>query len=484
MESGVNYKVMEAENISINQNRWSILLIIVLSIFMSTLDGSIVNVALPSMAEHLNVTSGAIASVVSSYLIAVSATMLLFGRLGDIWGKTKIFQFGIALFTAGSFLCAITNSLAFLVIARIVQAVGAAGTMANSQGLVTQVFPPSERGRALGLCGTFVALGSLVGPSLGGIIIAFTRWEYIFWINVPIGLAVLLLSLRLFPKEEDRVPERVDFLGAFLFIMTIVPLFAALGQGQELGYSNKFVLLGLFVAAVSFLIFLKVERKIEIPLLELDIFKNKWFSISIVCGFISFVAIFCSNIIQPFYLQNVLNFTPGQAGMFLSIYPVVLALVAPISGYLSDKIGSEILTLSGLTLTSLGLFLMSTLNENPSYIAMGIFVALMSLGNGLFQSPNTSLIMSTLPQNKLGIGGGVNALVRNLGMICGITLSTTLLYGCMSYKTGHRVTDFVPGRNDAFVFGMRAVYLTAASICLLGAAITAIRLVQRKKHAN
>ena len=149
---------------------------------------------------------------------------------------------------------------------------------------------------------------------------------------------------------------------------------------------------------------------------------------------------------------------------------------------MSDKIGSEVLTLCGLSLISLGLFLMSTLTEHPSYIAMGIFVAIMSLGNGLFQSPNTSLVMSTLPVNKLGIGGGINAFVRNLGMICGITLANTLLYGCMSNQLGYRVTDFVEGRNDVFIYGMKVVYLTAAGICLIGAAITAFRLFSRKRE--
>jgi EmrB/QacA subfamily drug resistance transporter len=451
---------------------------------MSTLDGSIVNVALPTMAKSLHVTSGAIAWVVSVYLIAISATMLLFGRLGDIWGKTTIFLFGIALFSVGSLLCGMTHSFSVLLIARIIQAIGAAGMMANSQGIITHVFPPNERGRALGLSGTFVALGSLAGPSLGGIIIAYTSWEYIFWINVPVGIVVFFLGIKLLPHAGKNTDEKVDLAGALLFITTIVLLFGALGQIQSVGFKNPVVLSCLVISMILFIIFLRVENKTGMPLLELKLFQNKWFSVSIICGFISFVAIFCSNIVMPFYLQDILSFTPGQAGAFLSIYPLVLALTAPISGYLSDKIGSEILTLAGLILTSTGLFLMSTLNEHPSYVAMGIFVALMSLGNGLFQSPNTSLIMSTLPKNKLGIGGGVNAFVRNLGMICGITLATTLLYGCMSSKLGYRVNDFVPGQNDVFIFGMRSVYLTAAGICMVGVMITAIRLFSRKKEQN
>lgn len=474
----------KTENVIYSKKRWSILLIVVLSIFMSTLDGSIVNVALPTMAKSLHVTSGAVAWVVSVYLIAISATMLLFGRLGDIWGKTTIFLFGIALFTVGSLLCGITYSFQVLLIARVIQAIGAAGMMANSQGIITHVFPPNERGRALGLSGTFVALGSLAGPSLGGIIIAYTSWEYIFWINVPVGIVVFLLGLKLLPHAGQKIDEKVDLAGALLFITTIVLLFGALGQIQSVGLESPLIWVSLIITLILFIIFLRVESKTKMPLLELTLFQNKWFSVSILCGFISFIAIFCSNIVMPFYLQDILSFSPGQAGIFLSIYPLILALTAPISGYLSDKIGSEILTLAGLTLTSLGLLLMSTLNEHPSYVAMGIFVALMSLGNGLFQSPNTSLIMSTLPKNKLGIGGGINAFVRNLGMICGITLATTILYGCMSSKLGYRVNDFVAGQNSVFIFGMHAVYLTAAGICLAGVIITAFRLFSRKKEQS
>lgn len=463
------------------KNRWKILLIVVLSIFMSTLDGSIVNVALPSIAEDLNVTSSAVALVVSVYLITVSSAMLLFGRLGDIWGKSKIFQAGLAVFTVGSMLCGMTRSFFPLLAARVIQAIGAAGIMANSQGIVTQVFPADERGRALGLCGTFVALGSLVGPALGGIIVEYARWEYIFRINIPIGVAVFLLSIKIFPKISERQPDKLDLPGAVLFIFSIVLLFAALGNIQNTGISLP-VIAGLAASAGLFAVFLHVERRAQVPLLDLALFRNKWFTVSIICSFISFAAIFCSNIVLPFYLQYVLEFNPGRAGLFMSIYPLVLSLVAPVSGYISDRKGSEVLTLIGLSAISFGLLLMSTLNEHPSLTAMGLFISIMAVGNGMFQSPNTSLIMSALPRNKLGIGGGITAFARNLGMISGITLATSLLYGSMSSKIGYHVDDYVYGRPDVFVFGMRIVFLSAAAICVLGSVITAFRLISMKKE--
>lgn len=466
----------------IDRSKWIILIITVMVIFMATLDASIVNVALPVMAINLNVSTGTIAWVVSAYLIVIAATILLFGRLGDIKGRTNIFKIGLAVFTIGSLLCAISNSLIFLLSARIIQAVGAAGVMANSQGIVTEVFPPNQRGRALGITGTFVALGSLAGPAVGGLITAYTSWQYIFWINIPIGIVMFILGLRLLPKGEKRVNEKIDLPGAIIFILAIVPLFAALDQGQFIGFGNPFIIVCLAVSVIALIAFIFVEKRAKQPLLDLTIFKNKWFSVSILCGFLTFVAMFCSVIVQPFYLENVLKLDTATTGLFMTIYPLIVAVVAPASGYLSDKIGSEILTLAGLILTSIGLFLLSTLTAERTLVAMAFFIAAMSLGNGLFQSPNNSLIMSTVPREKLGIGGSVNALVRNLGMVCGILLANTLLYGLMSAKLGYPVNGYVEGKNEAFIYGMQIVYIVAAGICLIGALITAIRLVQRRKE--
>ncbi len=463
-----------------DRNKWAILIIVIASTFMSALDGSIVNVALPKMARALHVATSNIQLVPISYLIVITGTVLIFGRLGDIYGKTKLFQFGLGVFTLGSLLCGLTVSFPFLVAARVIQAVGAAGMMANSQGIIAEVFPPNERGRALGFSGTAVALGSLVGPGLGGIIVGAGKWEYIFLINVPVGIAAMYAASKLLPKGHKTARGKLDSVGAVLIMLTIVPLFTALSEGLNIGYSDPFILSGFTISVVSFILFIRLERKSESPLIQLQIFKNRLFSLSVFCGFITFVALFCSNIILPFYLQDVMSYTPQNAGLILMTYPLILMVAAPASGHLSDKIGSEILTFIGLVLTSVGLFFMSTLNEHSSLPAMLIFIAAMSLGMGLFQSPNNALIMSTVTREQLGVAGSINALVRNMGMVCGISLATTQLYSMMSYKLGIRVTDYVPGRSDAFIYGMKAVYITAAAICFVGALLTLLRLVKRQ----
>lgn len=471
-------KKVESE---INKKKWLILVTVVSATFMSTLDGSIVNVALPDMSAKLNVSMAGIEWVVTGFLITVAATILIFGRLGDMIGKTKVFKFGVVLFTLGSLLCGFTSSLPFLITARVIQAIGASATMATNQGIITHVFPANERGRALGLLGTFVALGSMAGPPLGGIIVSAIRWEYIFLINIPIGIIVFISAVKIFPKSNAVSHEKFDGKGACLFIIFTVLLFGALGQGQVIGYNNLFIISDFVISFITFILFIIVEYKIEAPLLQLNIFKNSLFSISIVCAFISFITISASNIILPFYFQDTLKFSPAATGFFMMVSPIVLSVVAPFSGYLSDKIGSEILTLIGLAFTSVGLFLISSLNEKSSVIILLSYIVIMTFGNGMFQAPNNSLVMSTVTKDKLGIAGSVNALIRNLGFVLGTSLSTALLYNRMSYKIGYRVSDYIRGRDDIFIYGMRWVYMSAGVLCLFGVVITALRFYHSKR---
>lgn len=472
---------MEQTSDKIYKNRMLILFNVVLMTFMATLDSSIVNVALPNMAEKLSVSSEAIAWAVSAYIIVIAGTILIFGRLGDIIGKTRVFHFGIILFTMGSLLCGISGSFAFLIAARCIQAVGAAATMATNQGIITQVFPSNERGKALGISGTFVALGSMAGPPIGGLIVSLFRWNYIFLINVPIGIFIFIMAIKILPKKDVRKKEKLDAKGAILFTLSIVALFFSLLVGEDYGYGNLLIIAGFVIAIVAFIIFIIVEKRTELPLLQLKLFQNRLFSLSIFCAFISFVSISCSTIIQPFYLQYTMKYSPAFTGILMMVYPLVMSVVAPVSGNLSDKIGSEFLTFIGLVLNSTGLFLMSTLNTETSIINMLVYIAVMSIGNALFQSPNTSLIMSNAPRDMLGISGSVNALIRNLGMITGISLSLLILYGQMSRKIGHNVSNYVTGRDDIFIYGMRSAYIVAATICMVGALLTAFRLYNRRK---
>ncbi|MFC0904433.1 MFS transporter [Clostridium sp. MT-14] len=465
------------------KRRWIILFTVLSATFMSTLDGSIVNVALPDMSSKLHTPMAGIEWVVTGFLIVIAATILIFGRLGDIKGKTRVFSFGVILFVLGSFLCGLSNSLVFLIAARCIQAVGASATMATNQGIITQVFPPNERGSALGILGTFVALGSMAGPPIGGFIVSAFSWKYIFWINVPIGIAVFIIGLKIFPKSH-RTDESLDGKGSLLFMISTVLLFGALVQGQSTGYNNPIMISAFIISAITFIIFIIIESKTELPLLQLNIFHNSLFSISIICAFISFCAIGASNIILPFYFQDTMKLSPAATGLFMMVSPIVLSIVAPLSGHMSDKIGSEVLTLLGLSITSLGLFLISTISEISPLTMIVIYIIIMTIGNGMFQSPNNVLVMSTVSKDKLGIAGSVNALVRNLGFVVGTSLATLLLYNRMSHKMGYRVIDYIKGRDDVFIYGMKYVYISAALFCIIGVCLTGFRLYNNRIKRN
>ncbi|WP_379144670.1 MFS transporter [Paenibacillus sp. sgz500992] len=469
------------DDAAIQKKRWIILIVLNLFTFMSTLDGSIVNIALPVLVKQLNLPVAQVEWVTTGYLMAICAVILLFGKLGDMLGKIRIFKIGTIVFIVGSLLCGLSTSLPFLILSRVIQAIGASMTMANSQGIVTDIFPATERGKALGLIGTFVSLGSIAGPSLGGIIVSTLGWEYIFWVNLPIGLIAVVLGWKVLPKDLVRVKSKIDIPGSMLFAVFILTLFAGLLLGQQLGYGDARILTALIIAVAAFIAFITVELRRAEPLLQLSLFKNPLFSLSILCAFLVFVANFCFNIIAPFYAQNMLNLSPFYAGFLLMLFPICMVVVSPVSGALSDKIGSEFLTFAGLIVMVIAQFGLARLHDGSSVLLVGLWIAMLGVGSGLFQSPNNSLIMSKVPRTQLGSAGSVNSLVRNVGMVVGITIATSILFNVMSSKAGHRVTDLVPGRPDIFLSGMHVVFMTSSAICLVSALLTGWRLITARR---
>ncbi|GIP27745.1 MFS transporter [Paenibacillus sp. J23TS9] len=464
------------EDAAIQKKRWLILVVLNLFTFMSTLDGSIVNIALPVLSKQLGLPIAQIEWVTTGYLMAICTVILFFGKLGDMVGKIRVFRLGTYIFIFGSLLCGFSSSLPFLIVSRVIQALGASMTMANSQGIITDIFPAKERGKALGLIGTFVSLGSIAGPSVGGIIISSLGWEYIFWVNVPIGLIAVFIGWKVLPADLVKVKAKVDAPGSLLFAVFIVALFSGLLLGQQAGYGNLWIILSLVLAAAAFILFLRVETKREQPLLELSLFKNPLFSVSILCGFLVFSANFCFNIIAPFYAQNMLNLSPFSAGFLLMLFPICMVVVAPISGALSDKLGSEPLTFAGLIVMVIAQFGLAALHDGSSLWVVGTWIGMLGIGSGLFQSPNNSLVMSQVPRTQLGSAGSVNSLVRNVGMVVGITIATTTLFHVMSSKAGHRVTGLVSGHPEIFLSGMHTVFTVSSCICLAAALLTGWRM--------
>ena len=460
-------------------NKWSILFTVLIMTFMVTLDGSIVNIALPIMASDLKASISNIEWISSIYLIVTCATVLIFGSLGDMIGKVRIFQAGVILFSLGSLLCSISGNLLILIGGRAVQGLGSAAALANNQGIITETFPAEERGKSLGFVSTFIALGSMAGPTLGGFILTVLPWTYIFLINIPVGILSFLIGLKTLPNKKPARPGRLDTKGSLLLLFSILLLFSFSTLLQN--GVNVFFICGIVVAIVLFVLFIIVEKQKKNPLIPLNIFKNKMFTLNLFTMLTAFIAIGGSSIIMPFYLQNVRGFTPGMAGLLMTVIPLITAVVGPISGTMSDYIGSELLTMIGLILTASGLTCMAMLGVATPIVIIVVYLAILAFGSGLFQSPNNSLVMGSVSREELGLVGSLAGLIKNMGMSVGITAGTSLLYNRMSAMAGYRVTNYIPGKPVVFLYGLRWVYIMIAAIVFLGSILTIIRFVYTRK---
>ncbi|KAF1305404.1 MFS transporter [Enterococcus saccharolyticus] len=462
---------------NVQKNRWWILISVSMFTFMSTLDGSIVNIALPTMSKDMNVPMNQAEWIVSIYLMIVCACLLLFGKIGDSIGKIKVYQIGTLIFTFGSLLCGFNHSLLFLLFARVVQAIGASMTMATNSGIITEVFPMNERGRALGSIGAFVSLGSIAGPGLGGIILSQFSWPYIFWINVPVGIITMIAGLKFLPKDITMTKQKVDKLGFISFAMFIITFFGAIFLGQEEGFIHALPISLFVLAILSFVAFILIEKKVRVPMIAFAIFKNKIFTLSLISALVIFSSNFFVNVVIPFYLQKARGLDPSQAGMLMMIFPLVMVVGSPLSGYLTDKIGPGKLVLTGLTMLSITQLMYMFMDVSTPIWYYVLATAIMGLGNSLFQSPNNMMVMSSVAKEDLGVASSMNAFARNLGMVIGIALSTTVLYAAMSQSVGERVTTYINNRPDVFIDGMRITFLGSLLLCLfsLGLSIWRIR---------
>lgn len=470
---------MDTTNQTLNKNRWLVLVAIGLFTFMSTLDGSIVNIALPVMSKDMRIPMNQTEWIVSIYLMTVCACLPLFGKIGDSIGKIKIFRIGTLTFVIGSLLCGVTHTFELLLFSRIIQAIGASMTMSTNTGIITEVFPISERGRALGMIGAFVSLGSIMGPGLGGVILAKFTWEYIFLINVPVGLLTIILGQKVLPKDSTKSGNPIDFLGFLLFATTILTLFGGIFIGQELGYVHTLPIILIIIALMSMILFYRVEINRDNPLIQFSLFKNKVFTLSLLTASMIFVTNFFTNVVIPFYLQNTRGYSASFSGLLMMVIPFTMIVGSPVSGYITDKVGAKLLTFVGLILITISQVLYLVLGQQTSLIFFVFASIFVGLGNALFQAPNNTLVMSNVEKKDLGVAGSLNSLARNLGMVIGISLSTTVLYAAMSHNYGQTVTTYISGRPDVFIYGMHAVYMTSFVICLIATILTGIRFFKK-----
>ena len=406
--------------------KWTVLGIVAIGVFMATLDASIVNISLPKISLSFQVPlNGAVEWVIIGYLVVIASILLTLGRVADMIGQKLLWMIGLGVFTLSSALCGAAPSLLWLVFFRVIQGLGGAMIMAISPAMVTRAFPHTERGRALGLIAAIVAIGTSAGPTVGGIITEAFTWRWIFYINVPIGIIGIIATLRLL-AERMRLSsgeQRFDPLGAMLLAGGLTGLMLGMSFGQEAGW-HSVVIVGLFAAAVVLLTtFVFVEKRVAQPIVDLSLFRNRLFLAANVSSFLSFLALFAVMFLMPFYLEELLSFPPHQAGLLLSAVPLTISLVAPLSGWLSDRFGSRLLSSLGLAIGSLGLWFISNLTQRASAFDIVWPLVVAGFGQALFQSPNNNAIMGSVPRARVGTASGFLATVRVLGQGFSVALA-------------------------------------------------------------
>ncbi|MDR0762226.1 MAG: MFS transporter [Campylobacteraceae bacterium] len=463
----------------VQKNRWKIFVSVSLFTFMATLDGSIVNIALPTIAHSLDIPMNKSIWIVAVYMMSICTFLVLFGKIGDIVGKIKIFRIGTLVFLGGTFLAGFANSLETLIAARIIQALGASMTMSTNLGIITEIFTPQERGKALGFIGSVVSLGTITGPSLGGIIVHYLPWSYIFWLNIPFGLLMLFLGVKYLPKDISKTKSKVDFAGFFIYAAAIILFFGSMFMGQEIGFGTLFIQIPLALSLLFVIFFIKYEYGKSSPLIEFAIFKNKTVTVGLICAFIVFGANFFFAILMPFYLQTARGHSPSAAGFIMMAFPIVMVIAAPIAGSLVYKLGAGRLTMLGLGIITFVNFLLIFLKIDTNIVYFITLVALMGLGNALFQSPNNTTIMSSAEKRYLGVIGSLNALARNVGNIVGVTFATTILFTAMSFKAGEHISTYVKGEEELFIFGMHVTFIVSLVFMMMALVISCIRFKKR-----
>jgi EmrB/QacA subfamily drug resistance transporter len=449
-----------------SSRKWWIFLAIGIGTFMSALDGSVVNTILPVIRTFFSSDVAAVEWVIVIYLLVVSSLLLTFGRLGDLRGQKTIYVSGFLIFIVSSALCGLAPTVLFLVIARGVQAMGAAMLFANSPAILTKTFPPQQRGQALGMQATMTYLGLTVGPALGGWLAQTYGWRSVFYINVPIGLIAFGLSLAFIPAEKPvgGSLERFDWVGALLFSAGLVTLLLGLNQGHAWGWTSAPILACLISAAALLGAFIWVEARSPWPMLDLTLFRQRIFSAATASALLNYICLYSVLFLMPFYLIQGRGLNPAQAGLVLIAQPLVMAVAAPLSGSLSDRIGSRLLSTLGMAILALGLFLLSRLDGSSPNPAVLAGLAVTGLGTGMFISPNTSALMGSAPRQRQGIAAGILATSRNVGMVLGIGLAGAIF------------TSVVAQSGDSGLYdAVRLGLLAGCGVAILGAVVSSIR---------
>jgi EmrB/QacA subfamily drug resistance transporter len=470
--------------------KWTIFALVSVGTFMTTLDASIVNIALPSIAHAFGTpVSGPVEWVVIGYLVVIAASLLSIGRLADIAGRERVWIAGLALFTAGSALSGVAPTLVLLVVARAIQGLGAALIFAPALALIVDVFPVRQRGQALGMNALVVSLGVTAGPTLGGLITETLGWRWIFFVNVPLGLIGLLVARRVFTFGAGARARRFDVPGATAFGLGLASLSLGLSFGSEWGWTSPVFVLTLAVGLVALGSAIFIERRRRDPLVDLEQLVSRRLGLPLASFLFSILALFAVSFLLPFYLEELRGLTPLAAGLLLTPYSLGLAVASPISGRLADRGRARWLGPLGLGLAAAGLGLLALVGAATPLPQVAFLLAVSGIGQGLFLSPNTSAVMSAVSPEQSGTASGLIATTRVVGQTLSVAIAGAVFIGLGGAAAGAGlVAGGTPGStahlalDDTFLGAIHAALIVSGLLAAAGAAITLAGLQRRPRR--
>ena len=421
-----------------SRNPWLILAVLCGAVFMLLLDMTIVNVAQQSIKVALNADLSEIQWVLDSYIMAYAVLILSFGRLGDVFGRKRLFIIGMAIFILASGLCAASTLIGqvtglapagVLIASRVVQGVGGAIMMPQTLTLISIAFPPQQRGAAMGTWGSVVALGAVVGPIAGGWLVTNYNWEWIFLINIPIGIIAILATIFIVPESVDPLATgRIDWGGLFLSAGGIFALVFAAIEGNVYGWTSPIIIGCLLLSIVLLTAFVWYESRAEDPMMKLDLFQIRNFSVGNVLFLATSFGMLGTFFPMTVFLQGALGMSPIEAGFTMLPNGLVLMFAAPLAGRLTDRIGPKWIIVSGLSLMAAGILLMiSQISVNTTQWSLVFPLMVTGLGMGMTFAPTTAASLAQVPTHIMGSASGVLNTMRNLGQVLGIAVLGSIL---------------------------------------------------------
>ncbi len=451
---------------------------VMIGVFMSTMDSGMLNVALPTIMRAFQLSLEQAELVVTVYLLTITVTLVFWGRFADRFGKGKIYLLGMVVFSFGCLFCYFSTSFERLLLSRFVQATGASMMMSSGPAIIKASFPKDRLGQSLGLVGIATACGLLSGPFVSGVLLSHYSWRSIFLITLPVsGLTCLLASrylLKYLPSALDCSHERFDWLGSCCWVAMVI-LSIAFFHGLDTFLSMTNFVLMVCLTALGYLFF-RVEKNAGSPILPVDLLQNRFYWVGIVTAVISFMVLFTVLVLVPFYLDYILGLSIEKIGGVMMAVPATLIILSPFSGWLYDRIGARFLTTAGLVLSGLAVISLTWLSQDTTLPSLAIKLAVLGAGQSVFLSPNSASVLSQVDERFSGITAGILATARNFGMVLGATFAAVFLSIFFRYFSGGMQLEMQDGLDgEAFLQALRATFVVVAAISFLGCIVSAQR---------